>query len=217
MIVLGIDFGGTGIKSALVDCATGQLVSERVRVRTPHKARPDDIGKLIHRLVLQQHWTGRIGIGFPAVIRDEMAMNTANFSKKWVGMDVAQFIGDVTGCSTSVINDADAAGLAEMTFGAGRDYVNKVVLLLTVGMALARLSLTKASCSPILNLATCSLKAPMPKNGSRITSVAKRISPGKNGLAAFRASWMKWRNYLIRMSSSSASGSANATRNFQVY
>ena len=55
MIVLGIDFGGTGIKSALVDCATGQLVSERVRVRTPHKAKPDDIGRFIQQLVLQQN------------------------------------------------------------------------------------------------------------------------------------------------------------------
>ncbi len=133
MIVLGIDFGGTGIKSALVDCASGQLHSERVRVRTPHKARPDDVAKLIRQLVMQHNWSGRIGLGFPAVIRDGIALNAANISKKWVGMDVAQFIENQTGCSTRVINDADAAGLAEMTFGAGRDSADKVVLLLTVG------------------------------------------------------------------------------------
>lgn len=133
MIVLGIDFGGTGIKSALVECDTGQLLSDRVRVRTPHKARPDDVGKLIHQLVLQHNWSGPIGIGFPAVIRNGVALNAANISKKWIGMNVAKFIAGHTGCSTSVINDADAAGLAEMTFGAGRDCADKVVLLLTVG------------------------------------------------------------------------------------
>ena len=133
MIVLGIDFGGSGIKSALVDSATGQLVSERMRVRTPHKARPADVGKLIHQMVLQHNWMGPLGIGFPAVIRDGIVLNAANISKKWVGMDVAQFIQTQTGCHTHVINDADAAGLAEMTFGAGRDCADKVVLMLTVG------------------------------------------------------------------------------------
>jgi polyphosphate glucokinase len=133
MITLGIDFGGTGIKSALVDCNTGDLVTERLRFHTPHKAHPDDVVNVIHKLILQPKWSGRLGIGFPAVIKHGVAMNAANISKKWIGINVVDLITHQTGCQAAVINDADAAGLAEMTFGVGKGFKDEVVLMLTVG------------------------------------------------------------------------------------
>ncbi|HAX97705.1 MAG TPA: polyphosphate glucokinase [Candidatus Atribacteria bacterium] len=181
MIVLGIDFGGTGIKSALVDCATGQLVSERVRVHTPHKAKPDDVGRLIHQLVLQHNWTGRVGIGFPAVICDGVALNAANISKKWIGMDVAQFIAAQTGCSARVINDADAAGLAEMTFGAGREYADQVVLLLTVGTGIGTAVFTHGQLLPNTEFGHLQVKG---------ADAEKRVSDYVR--RAKNLSWKKW-------------------------
>ena len=181
MIVLGIDFGGTGIKSALVDCATGQLVSERVRVRTPHKAKPDDVARLIHQLVLQHNWTGRVGIGFPAVIRDGVVLNAANISKKWVGMNVEEFIAAQTGCSARVINDADAAGLAEMAFGAGMNHADQVVLLLTVGTGIGTAVFTHGQLLPNSEFGHLQLKG---------TDAEKRVSDYVR--RAKNLSWKKW-------------------------
>jgi polyphosphate glucokinase len=133
MITMGIDIGGSGIKGALVDCDKGEILSERQRFHTPHKVRPDNMAQLIKQLVLLQKWSGKIGVGFPAVIKNDIAMNAANISKKWMGMDVPEFIRQQTGCPTFAINDADAAGLAEVTFGAGRSFDRGIVLVLTVG------------------------------------------------------------------------------------
>lgn len=133
MITLGIDFGGTGIKGALVDCTHGEMITERLRISTPGMAKPDDVADIIQRMVQKNQWTGRIGLGFPAVIKDGYALNSANISKKWIGMDVSEFITRYTGCETFILNDADAAGLAEITFGAGQEPSNKVILMLTVG------------------------------------------------------------------------------------
>lgn len=181
MIVFGIDFGGTGIKSALVDCTNGQLVSERIRVPTPHKAQPEDVAELIHQLVLQQNWSGSIGIGFPAVIRAGVALNAANISKKWIGMDVAQFIENQTGCCTRVINDADAAGIAEMTFGTGREYANMVVLLLTVGTGIGTAIFSHGQLLPNTEFGHLQIKG---------TDAEKRVSDYAR--RAKNLSWKKW-------------------------
>lgn len=133
MITLGIDVGGSGIKGALVDCSSGDLFSEKMRFRTPHKALPDDVVEIIQKMVFLQKWSGKIGIGFPAVIKQGIVLNAANISNQWIGQNVVDLITQKIACPTTVINDADAAGLAEMTFGVGQGYKSEIVLMLTIG------------------------------------------------------------------------------------
>lgn len=132
MTILGVDIGGSGIKGAVVDTATGLLLQERHRIDTPQPATPQAIANTIKELVAFFNWQGKIGVGFPAVIRNGIAKTAANVDISWVNVDVDKLISEATGLQASVINDADAAGIAEMAFGVGKDR-NGVVLMITVG------------------------------------------------------------------------------------
>ncbi len=132
MIVLGIDIGGSGIKGALVDVATGELNTERHRIPTPAGGHPDDVVRVVSQLVQHFDWQGTIGVTFPAVIKDGVALTAANIDSAWIGVNVQELLQQVTGCPVTVINDADAAGIAEMRFGAGKGHTG-VVLVLTIG------------------------------------------------------------------------------------
>jgi polyphosphate glucokinase len=135
MQILGIDVGGTGIKGAIVETTTGTLTSERIRIKTPRPATPEAIGITIKDIVDQHHWSGPIGIGFPAAIQHGVARTAANIDKAFIGLPVAEYFSVQTGCATHVANDADVAGLAEMRFGIGRN-VSGVVLIITIGTGL---------------------------------------------------------------------------------
>jgi polyphosphate glucokinase len=129
----GIDIGGTGIKGATVDISTGTLTTPRVRVLTPQPATVDAVVPLAAGLVRDAGFTGPVGCAFPAVIKDGTALTAANVDPSWVGASVEDAITkQLDGSVVTVVNDADAAGVAEMAFGAGRD-VPGVVVLLTVG------------------------------------------------------------------------------------
>lgn len=130
--ILGIDIGGTGIKGAIVDTSTGELITERLRVETPQPSTPLEIAKAIENLVADFKWEGKIGCGFPAVVQHGIAKTAANVDSSWINANVEQIFTEKTGNKTVVINDADAAGLAEIKFGVGQD-VKGVVLLLTIG------------------------------------------------------------------------------------
>lgn len=132
MQVLGVDIGGTGIKGAVVDTLTGELMTERFRIETPQPATPDAIAITVEQLVKHFAWKGKIGCGFPAVIHDGIAKTAANVDSSWIEINVDELISNKTGLETYVINDADAAGIAEMSFGIGKDKKG-VVLLLTIG------------------------------------------------------------------------------------
>lgn len=129
---LGIDIGGTGIKGALVDIDTGQLITERHRVPTPVPSTPHNVSEVIHELVKLNSWSGPVGAAFPAVVRNGVALSAANVDPSWMGADVDALFTEVTHCSVTVMNDADAAGVAEVRAGAAKD-VPGVVLLLTLG------------------------------------------------------------------------------------
>ncbi len=131
---LGIDIGGTGIKGAVVDTSSGELVTERIRILTPNPSTPDAVGAVVAKLVADLEWTGRIGATFPAVIQHGVARSAANVDKSWVGTDVDATFTDAVpaGSEVTVLNDADAAGLAEHRFGAAQR-VSGVVLMLTFG------------------------------------------------------------------------------------
>lgn len=135
MQILGIDIGGTGIKGSPVDTDTGSLLAERYRLPTPEGAKPAPVAQVVKNIADQFSWQDRIGCGFPAVIRNGVAESAANINQKWIGTNVAQLFGEATGCPVYVVNDADAAGLAEVTFGAGKG-VHGVVMMITIGTGL---------------------------------------------------------------------------------
>lgn len=129
MEILGIDVGGSGIKGAPVDINTGKLIAERVRIKTPEKAEPEPVAQVVARIAQSFNWKETIGIGFPAPIKNGIAMMAANISEKWIGINADELFTSATGCPCKVGNDADVAGLAEMAFGAGRGQMGTVIML----------------------------------------------------------------------------------------
>ncbi|MGD9694913.1 MAG: polyphosphate--glucose phosphotransferase [Thermoleophilia bacterium] len=131
--LVGVDIGGTGIKGGIVDPRTGDLVGERVRVETPRPAVPDAVLAATAGVIAELGATaGPVGIGLPSAIVGGRAATAANIDESWLGEDVTARFSEAIGRPCALINDADAAGLAEMRFGAGRG-VGGVVLLLTLG------------------------------------------------------------------------------------
>jgi polyphosphate glucokinase len=135
MKVLGIDIGGSGIKGAPVDTDTGALLAPRFRLLTPSPAKPKPVAETVAKISKHFSWKGSLGIGFPGVVRKGVTLTAANIHEDWVGLNAAKFIKKTTGRKSCIINDADAAGLAEMTFGAGKGRQG-VVLLITIGTGL---------------------------------------------------------------------------------
>jgi polyphosphate glucokinase len=133
--VLGIDVGGTGIKSAVVDTATGELLDERRRVATPRPATPEAIAGALAGVLTHHRWQGPAGMGFPAAIQRGVARSAANIDESFIGLAVSDYFSARTGCRFFVANDADVAGMAEMRFGAGRGHAG-VVLIVTIGTGL---------------------------------------------------------------------------------
>lgn len=133
--MLGIDIGGSALKGAPVDAASGRLLAPRLRLPTPQPATPAAVAATAAELVRHFAWTGPIGIGLPAVIRDGTVCTAANLDKAWVGTAGAHLFATAAGQPVALLNDADAAGLAEMRFGAGRGRPG-TVLLVTVGTGL---------------------------------------------------------------------------------
>jgi polyphosphate glucokinase len=129
MNVFGVDIGGSGIKGAPVDLERGDLAQERCKVLTPHPAKPDAVAASVKEVVGHFGWSGPVGVTFPGVITDGVTRTAANVDETWIGLDAAALFSDALGLPVTLINDADAAGIAEMAFGAGRGHDGTVVLL----------------------------------------------------------------------------------------
>lgn len=132
MKILGIDIGGSGIKGAIVDTKKGKLITDRKRIPTPQPATPDAVLQTVAKLVEHFEWKGIIGCGFPAAVQCDIVRTASNIDKSWIGLNAAEEISKLTGCPTHVVNDVDAAGLAEMKFGAGKKQ-NGVTIMLAAG------------------------------------------------------------------------------------
>lgn len=132
MNVLGIDIGGSAVKGAPVDIVSGKLLAERFRIETPTVLTPLQMSRAIARTAAHFSWKGPIGIGFPGVVHGSRTMTSSNLHKGFIGLDTAKLFSEASGCHVSLVNDADAAGIAEMKFGAGKT-VKGMVLLLTLG------------------------------------------------------------------------------------
>ncbi|MEJ8659498.1 MULTISPECIES: polyphosphate--glucose phosphotransferase [Streptomyces] len=132
MNVFGVDIGGSGIKGAPVDLDRGDLAEPRHKVLTPHPAAPDGVADCVGEVVEHFGWSGPVGITFPGVVTGSVVRTAANVDKSWIDLDAGKLLGDRLNMPVTVLNDADAAGVAEMTFGAGRGRKG-VVMLLTFG------------------------------------------------------------------------------------
>lgn len=133
MEILGLDIGGSGIKGAIVDTEKGTMITERHRIPTPEGAKPDDVAQEVKEIVKFFDYQGPIGCGFPAIIQHGVARSAANISDQWIGTNINHLLSDITGQPAYTLNDADAAGIAEMRFGIGQEYRDSVVILLTLG------------------------------------------------------------------------------------
>jgi len=131
-LVMGVDIGGTGIKGAPVDIDKGELADERYRILTPQPATPKAVAEVVAEVVEHFSWKGSVGATFPAVVKDGVTLSAANVDKGWIGANAAEMFTERLEMPVTVLNDADAAGVAEMRFGAGRDR-RGVVIMVTLG------------------------------------------------------------------------------------
>ena len=126
----GVDVGGSGVKGGIVDLDTGQLIGERFKLPTPQPSTPDSVAKTIAEVVEKFGWEGGLGVTYPGVVTDGIVQTAANVDKGWIGTNAQEVIGAALGGrKITVLNDADAAGLAEEKFGAGKDNTGVIVLL----------------------------------------------------------------------------------------
>ena len=126
----GVDVGGSGVKGGIVDLDTGQLIGDRFKLLTPQPATPDAVSKTIAAVVREFGWTDKVGVTYPGVVTGGIVRTAANVDKGWIGVNASEAIGkELNGQPVTVLNDADAAGLAEEKFGAGRDNTGVIVLL----------------------------------------------------------------------------------------
>ena len=132
MDILGIDIGGSGIKGALVNTTTGVLVSERHRIPTPQPATPASVALAINKLVNHFDWKGVVGCGFPTPLHHGKCQSGGNLHPTWASVQVDALFKEATGNDFFMINDADAAGLAEVNFGAGKN-IKGVIIMITLG------------------------------------------------------------------------------------
>lgn len=130
--MLGVDIGGTGIKAAPVDLALGQRAAERERILTPVPPTPEKIAEVIAELASRFDAPTRVGVGYPGVVQNGVARTAVNLDEGWLGVDIAELVSRTLGCPAVAINDADAAGLAEVRYGAGVG-IDGVILMITLG------------------------------------------------------------------------------------
>jgi polyphosphate glucokinase len=152
MRVLGIDIGGSGIKAAIVNTTTGELLSERHRIDTPKPSKPKAVAKVIKEIIKHFDWKGPVGCCFPTIVVDGQCKHPGNLSKEWVGLKVDKlFKKECNGIPFYVSNDADLAGVAEMSLGAGKDKKGKVFVI-TIGTGIGSALFYKSKLIPNVEL-----------------------------------------------------------------
>ena len=181
MTTLGIDIGGSGIKGALVDTSSGTLVSDRIRFSTPENPKPKLVAKIIIDIVKKLSYKGIIGAGFPGVVRHGITYTAANIHKDWIGCDANSLVSKVTGYPTFFLNDADAAGLAEMRFGIGKENKKGSVLFITVGTGIGSALFIDGILVPNLELGHLEIKGQEAEH--RASDATRQIE---------KLSWKEW-------------------------
>jgi polyphosphate glucokinase len=179
-IHFGVDIGGTGIKGAPVDVRTGQLTHERVRLATPHPATPQAVASVVAQVAGSFGWNGPIGATFPAAVKNGVAMTAANVDKTWIGTSIEQTLSAATGTPVSAVNDADAAGVAEVMYGAGRGQQG-VIIMTTFGTGIGTAVFLHGQLVPNTELGHIEI------DGKDAEKAASELVREKKGL-----SWKSW-------------------------
>ena len=182
---IGIDIGGTGIKAAIVDVENGELVSEKIKVGTPEGAKPADVADVVHELVEQLDPNGSLPIGvcFPAVIINEVAMSAANVDRSWIGTNVGDLFEAKTGRKVHVVNDADAAGFAEVKFGAAKG-VTGLVMVTTLGTGIGSALIYNGVLIPNSELGHINLPGSKWRTAENLAANSARVKR--------KLSWTRW-------------------------
>ncbi|MBN2272941.1 MAG: ROK family protein [Bacteroidales bacterium] len=155
--VLGMDIGGSGIKAAPVNVKTGKLLDEKYRIPTPDKSTPEALAAVIVQHVKHFKWKGAIGCGFPAVVQNGVVCTAANIDSSWIGTNGNKLFSKATGLPVWLLNDADAAGLAEIKLGAGAGFKG-AILVVTVGTGIGSALFVKGRLYPNSELGHIFLK-----------------------------------------------------------
>jgi polyphosphate glucokinase len=171
---LGIDVGGSGMKGAIINTDTGKLITGRVRFDTPDPATPGAMARVFADIVRHFDWKGPVGCGMPGPIKGGIVLTANNLDKSWLGVRAHEVYAEACGCAVTVINDADAAGLAEMRFGAGRG-VTGVVVLITLGTGIGSALFVDGKLLPNTELGQLELRG---KNAERRASDRVRTAKG---------------------------------------
>src|SRR5262245_45619576 len=182
--VIGVDIGGTGIKGAPVSIERGELTKERIRLLTPAPATPDAVAKTVRELLTQIDSPGAVGLTLPAVVRNGVVETAANIDPTWIGTNAVDLFARATGRAVGVVNDADAAGLAETRFGAGRDR-RGVIVMVTLGTGIGSAVFANGTLVPNTELGH------LPLHGDTAERWAAESVRERDGL-----SWKKWTHRL---------------------
>ncbi len=175
-LVFGLDIGGTGIKGGIVDVKKGRMYSERIKVRTPQPSNPEDVAAAGYEVISRSGWKGPVGVGFPAIIKDNVCHTATNIDKSWIGVDVGEILSDRFRMPTQVINDADAAAICEGKFGVAKN-VKGLVMIITVG--------TGIGCGLLYNgqlIPNCELGVTYMKNGKMVEKYSSNAARKSNSL-----------------------------------
>ncbi|MEN6522655.1 MAG: ROK family protein [Anaerolineaceae bacterium] len=180
MNTLGIDVGGSGIKGAIVDIEAGQLVSERIRLVTPDPSTPKAVAKVVKKLVKKLDYQGPAGAGFPGVMLHGVCYTAANIDASWININVERVFQEETGNPFYVANDADVAGLAEVRFGAAKDFKG-VVLVITLGTGIGTAIFNDGVLLPNLEFGHLQIRE---KDAEKRASAAVKVKKDLN--------WKEW-------------------------
>ncbi|MDX2344414.1 MAG: ROK family protein [Acidimicrobiia bacterium] len=173
MKALGIDVGGSGIKAAPVDLKTGKRLAKRRRIATPQPSTPQAVYSVVAELVGHFGWKGPVGLALPAIIRSGVAFTAANIDDSWIGTDARSDLSERLGLPVTVLNDADAAGLAENMLGTAQD-LDGVVLLLTLGTGIGSALFTDGVLVPNTELGHLEFKG----NDAEAYAAARVVAAG---------------------------------------
>lgn len=186
----GIDIGGSGIKGARVDLRTGEFIGERIKIATPQPATPTAVADTVATIINQAHWAGPVGITVPSVVRNQQALTAANIDPEWIDCDLSDvFSTAVGGRECAVLNDADAAGLAEVAFGDPHAQQG-VVILATLGTGIGSALLTDGTLVPNTELGHLMIQRP--RRSGKITLVEAEAYAASSVRQREELSYKKW-------------------------
>ncbi len=178
---IGVDIGGSGIKAAVVDIHDGELLTDRIRIETPEPATPDAVTSVVVEIVDLLDSDAHVGVGFPSVIQHGVALSANNIDQAWIGVNVQKNLSDALSRQVKVVNDADAAGLAEVRFGAAKG-IDGVVIVLTFGTGVGSALIVDGKLVPNLELGQLEFDGVIP--GEKLVSAKARKTRGLE--------WSEW-------------------------